>query len=85
MIKKVENYFTKTTVSLPVVDDGFVSPDVKYYFDALVTNKQGEVKKVHYFALNDKKRERILSRFIKRAIKCRRFTPINPISADIEK
>jgi len=82
MIKKVESYFTKSGLSLPTIDDGFVSPDVLYYFDALVTNKKGKTKKVHYFALNDKKKERILSRFVKRAIRCKRFTPIIP---DIKK
>jgi hypothetical protein len=46
-------------------------PIVKYFED-------GKIVKTRYSAINNPKKERILSRFRRRAINCKRFNVISP-------
>jgi hypothetical protein len=78
MTRPVAKYFEQVDVFLPPIDTNFVDRTVKYYFDAAITTKDGKTIKTRYSAINNPKKERILSRFRKRAVNCKRFNVISP-------
>lgn len=69
---------------LPLKDQEFTSKDYLYYFDAWIFGKDGRLRKHRFSALNDPKKTKILARFVRRAIKCRRYSRINPLAPALQ-
>ena len=69
---------------LPVKEDDFVAKGHVYYFEAWIFGKDKRVRKHRFSAENNPKKERILYRFVRRAIKCRRYSRINPLAGLLE-
>lgn len=80
-MRKVTKRFTKVRTKLPARETE--SKPFSYHFHAWIF-KDGKVDFCQCKVFNDKKKMKFLARYVRRAAKCKRFLPCDPLDTPLQ-